>query len=331
MALRVSFIVEWANTRLNGVPRAWTLLEILGKQWQQLSQHDYPDSLPIEAVGLLSQVDPRAELIVVSGDPATAGLASEIRRRVPESIDVHVVVSEGLEYYPLKNQGAQKATGDFLVFVDSDVWPDDGWMAHLIGSFGRSDIDVVCGQTYVAPTDVYSRAFALGWTYLPKDESGKLFKPSKFYANSIAFRSEVFRRTGFPPAGRRTRGSATLIKDELARIGIPVWANHRASVDHPPPADFRHLAVRAIAHGRDQYMKLSETRHLAGLVRSQRIAAQRWGQGLYRICRYADRVGLRPWQIPSAMAICSSYYAFFALGGWMTHVNPQAMGTRFRV
>ena len=118
---------------------------------------------------------------------------------------------------------------------------------------------------------------------------------------------------------------------ELAKLGIPVWQNQSACVDHPPPASFRHLAIRALAHGRDQYMTRSDERHLYGLARSVTIAASRLGRGFYRTFRYGPRVGLKPWELPAALAITSSYYAFFALGGVLTHLSPEAMGRRFRV
>ena len=328
--MRLSVIVEWANTRLNGVPRAWLMLDALARQWQELIDRRYPDGLPAESVEFLARLD-CAEVLIASGDGAVRDLDGEIRRRLPPAVDVEVLVAEGLEYYPLKTRAAERARGDLLLFVDSDVLPDDGWLAHLLGSLGRPGIDVVCAQTYVAPTDLFARTFALAWTYSLRDPSRQLIPAGKFYANSIAFRADVYRRTGFPPLGRRTRGASSLIRRKLDRIGVQVWANYQAGVDHPPPADFRHLAVRAIAHGRDKYMTQSEDRHFSGLARSQRIAAERWVRGTYRICRDGRRIGLRPWEIPAALAICSSYYAFFALGGLMTHVNPSAMGARFRV
>ena len=98
--------------------------------------------------------------------------------------------------------------------------PEDGWLAHLLGSFVQPAVDVVCGQTYVAPTDLFSRAFAVFWTYPLRAQPGKFFQPRKFYANTMALRSEVFRPTGFPSIGRRTRGAASLLGKELSRRGI---------------------------------------------------------------------------------------------------------------
>jgi hypothetical protein len=308
------------------------MLDALVQQWQELGAHVYPKSLPPEGARLLDGLDARIQLLIASGDPAVAELKEEIQAHLPECFDLEILIAPGVEYYPLKNIAAEAASGDLLIFVDSDVVPDPGWLAHLLGSFGRPDIDVVCGQTYVMPSDTYSRAFAVGWTYLPRRDDTEIVQPKKFYANTIAFRRSVFEKAGgFPAVGRKTRGAASKIGKRLAAFGCPVWENPAAAVDHPPPSSFQHLAVRAIAHGRDHYMMHDESRHLGGLVRSVSIAATRLARGCYRTLRYAREVGLQPWAIPAAIAITSTYYGFFALGGVLTHLSPEMMGRRFRV
>jgi len=327
----LSIIIEWANTVWNGDERAIKLLDRLSQEWLAIRAGRYPNDLPATAVEFLRRCGPSLELLIVSGSAGVRGLEANIRSRMPESVDVSVHVAEGLEYYPLKNFGARLARGDFLLFVDCDVLPEEDWLAHLIGSFGRPEVDAVCGQTYVAPTDLVTRAFALGWTYPLRDPAGHMVQAGKFYANNLAFRTQVFRETEFPSIGVRTRGASSMIQTELGHRGIPIWENSNARVDHPPPSSFRHLAVRGLAHGRDVYMKRSQDRNMYGLMRSVGIAGFRLGRGVYRTFRSWRRVGLKAWELPAAIAIFSSYYAFFALGGVLTHVNPTAMGRRFRV
>jgi hypothetical protein len=330
-SLRLSIIVEWENTRLNGIPRAWALLEVLGRQWQGIVERRYPEMLPPEGAAFLERLDTRPELIVTSGEVLSEASKQEVRERAPKAFDLGIYVAAGCEYYPLKNLGASHATGDLLLFVDSDVLPDEGWLAHLLGSFAGPDVHVVSGQTYVGPSDVFSRAFALGWTYELRDVSRRFEPCRKFYGNNVAFRAEVFPKDGFPPLGPRTRGASSQLRAKLNEGGIDVWQNSRAGVDHPAPSSWRHLAVRALAHGRDHYMNDSTQRHLGGLRRSLGVAARRLSRGFKHTFFDRHRVGLAWWQIPASLAIISAYYGFFALGGILTHLSPEAMGRRFRL
>jgi hypothetical protein len=327
----VSIVMEWANTVWNSIPRAHLVLEELVRQWEGVIAGRYPTALPEEAAGFLDGLDPDAELLIVSGDSLDEACEREIRRRVPECFDLSIRVAKGLEYYPLKNFGAELAGGDLLLFLDSDVLPDPGFLAHLLGSFAQANVHVVTGQPYVAPTDLVARAYALGWTYALRNDAPGLINCPKFYANNVAFRSEVFPKAGFPAIGLRTRGAASDLQHELARNGIKVWQNGRAAVDHPPPNGFRHMMVRALAHGRDHYMGSSEQRSLEGLSRSVEIAGRRFFRGWATTFREWRRVGLNRWEIPAALAILAGYYGFFALGGVLTYLHPQAMGRSFRL
>jgi hypothetical protein len=267
----------------------------------------------------------------VSPRAGASSLEADVRRRLPGCFDVALHVAPGLEYYPLKNFGGSRAGGDILLFVDCDVLPDDGWLAHLLGTLGRSDVHVVCAQTYVAPVDLWSRAFALGWSYNLRDREGGLGTPEKFYGNTIAFRAPVFRQTPFRPLGRRSRGASSLLRQDLGRLGIAIWENRAAGVDHPPPSGVRHLAIRALAEGRDHYWKQDERRGLPALKESLRLAGARLARGVGRARRHWRRVGLRRRQVPAAIAIISTYYGLSAFGGLLTHLSPGFMGRHFRV
>jgi hypothetical protein len=329
--VRVSAIVEWANTTLNGQRRADQVLAEVGRQWQALVDGKMPPGFPDEPARWLDRIDPRLDVRIVSGHAIAADRRAELRGLLPESCAVSIEAREGLEYYELKNHGGARAAGDLLLFLDSDVLPDDGWLAWLLGSFADPDVHVVAGQTYVAPRDVWAAAFALGWTYDLREPAAGLVRPRKLYANNIVFRAGVFRRTGFSVVSPKSRGASSRLLADLGSLGITAWENRRAGVDHPPPADLAHLVVRALAHGRDQHLKASGRRGLAGLARSLAIAAARLGRGVGRAGRHWRRVGLRPWQVPAAVAIIGLYYGVFALGGLLTLVAPAVMIRRFRV
>lgn len=329
--VRVTFVIEWANTTYNGIPRFWGMLDILINQLQEVSDGKYPENLPERARYYLDNLERRPELLIVSGEQIDPDLQQRMQDKVNGAARLGIHVKEGLEYYALKNFGGELAAGDIICFIDSDVYPNEGWMAHLLGSFSMPEVVAVAGQPYIAPVDLFSRAFALGWTYELADTTGKMFPAEKYYTNNFLLRKEIFRRFNFPQLKRRTRGAASLYRIELKRHGYEVWENRKALVDHPAPSSMRHMVIRAIAHGRDYYMKESEERNFAGLVISQKTAAQRLVRGIYRTFRDWRKVELSFLGIPFVVGIISSYYVFFSLGGLLTHISPAAMGRRYRL
>ncbi|MEN8261748.1 MAG: hypothetical protein ABFS02_14485, partial [Pseudomonadota bacterium] len=57
LAMRLSIIIEWANTRLHGTSRAWQMLQVLTEQWQEMAGQHYPASLGVADAGFLRQFD----------------------------------------------------------------------------------------------------------------------------------------------------------------------------------------------------------------------------------------------------------------------------------
>lgn len=329
--VRLSIVIEWANTRLHGVLRALRLFDLLERQWSRIVAGDVPADLAPEARRFLARLHGRAQLVIVSGEAPSPELPPELRARLDALFDISIHLALGLEYYPLKNFGAERATGDLLLFVDSDVLPEDGWLAQLVASFASPYVQAVAGLTYVAPTDVFATAFSLGWVYELRDTEAGLKRPYKVHGNNLMFRTEVFRKTGFRPLGHRTRGACSMLQDDLARMGVEIWENHLARVEHPPPTSVRHMIVRALAQGRDWYMKQSEERHAAGLAHCLKMSALRLGRGLFRTARSRAEVGLARKDVPAVLAIMTTYYAFTVAGGVLSHVHPPSMGRSFRV
>ncbi|MEO2036110.1 MAG: glycosyltransferase [Planctomycetaceae bacterium] len=330
-SIKLSIIIEWANTEYNGCPRAQGLLDILGQQWRGIQCREYPESLTTEARQMLEHFDATPQMLIVSGAPLSVAEKEQIKAWTPDCFELEIHVSEGTEYYGLKNLGAEISEGEILLFVDSDVHPLPEWFAHLLGSFSQPELQIASGQPFVVPGTVFVTAFSLGWIFDLPDETGRLNPPRKFYTSNIAFRSEIFRMTRFPKLVRRTRGGATLMGRRLESLGHSVWQNGRALVDHPAPANLRHMVIRALAHGRDMYMKESEERTWRGLLRSQSTAARRLARGFSRTFRYRRRVGLRVWNVPLVLIIISTYYGLFAMSGILTHLSPRVMGGLFRL
>src|SRR5688500_3373066 len=80
-------------------------------------------------------------------------------------IQLRVLPAPGQHYYQLKNFGTQHAKGDFIVFLDSDVIPEEDWLLHLLTSFANSEVQVVGSNVYIDPYNLYTKTFALGWFF----------------------------------------------------------------------------------------------------------------------------------------------------------------------
>lgn len=58
-----------------------------------------------------------------------------------------------------------------IVFLDSDVIPEEGWLAGLLRAFRNPAVQVVCGGTYISLEGLYSKTVALFW-FFPLREEG---------------------------------------------------------------------------------------------------------------------------------------------------------------
>src|SRR5437763_6200178 len=138
--ISASIIVEREQARWQAQTRSRAMLRILAEQVR-------------EATGDLLQSP--VELLVCVDQAALEGCREFVLAtlgRDAELFRICFLGAPGLEYYELKNLGVREAGGDLLIFVDSDVLPEAGWLAHLLAPLSDPSISVVGGNTYVEPT-----------------------------------------------------------------------------------------------------------------------------------------------------------------------------------
>src|SRR5687768_8738352 len=64
-----------------------------------------------------------------------------------------------------KNFGISQTDADVIVFVGSDVVPDQSWLTQLLAALERGDVDVVGGETYLTTDSFYERLCAAFWNF----------------------------------------------------------------------------------------------------------------------------------------------------------------------
>jgi glycosyl transferase family 2 len=309
----LSIVVEWDNVHFTHEPHA---REVLARLQRELD-------------GIGEGVRKPVELILAYDGEEAEG--APLRRLAGEALAESGVrpvylAAPGKRYYELKNAAAARAGGDLLVFVDSDVVPEPGWLGRLLDPFADRGIDVVGGNSYVDPSGLWGKTFALAWFFPLRSEEDTLRPATSFFANNVAFRRTTFARFPFPEAAGSSRGSCGLLAQALRSRGIAIQRATGAQVSHPPPQLVRAAAVRAVAQGRDRVLLRKLAREPGAIVPPQLAT-----QTLRRFVADRRRVGLSLAELPLALSLATLYYGVAVAGALATLIRPGVMTRRFRL
>ncbi len=220
-----SIVMEWENVRLNGHSRVERVLAALAAQAREFAA---AGNAPVELVVTYVPTQlPEAEMCALlqrafgpAGWPGTTVLAE---------------AQEGDGYYEQKNLGAARATAGIILFLDSDVVPQPGWLAAMLQPFSRWDVSVLAGATACDARSLFGRAVALFW-FLPPFPPRRGVQPlSAYFANNLAFRRPLFHKLPFP-SNDAYRGQCALQLRALRSLGITLWQQTDARALHPPIA-----------------------------------------------------------------------------------------------
>lgn len=315
-------MIEWENALLSDVDRARQMLSRLGEQ-----ARDYARSH-----------NTRFELLVAY-DPGEVDVAVP-RSTVDEELDpanwpgdIRYIAAPGLHYFEQKNLGAASATADTVVFLDSDVIPDAGWLGHMLGAVDRDDVQVVGGHTYLARDTLLDRLFSGFWFFEPNPKHTGVSPTGHFYANNVAFKREILERYGFRRAGSY-RGQCVELAGRLKADGIQIWRAADATVSHPAPEGLRHAFIRAVCQGHDNVYWRRHKRPLGWLHASPLGGAVRLvrtiGRNGQTIASRARPLGLDPLTASGSFVFGAGYalviygaeiVAYFAPGLIRNHVQ----------
>lgn len=322
----ITIIIEWENVRLAELQRCQRMLRQLNLQMRKLNANLAPSSQPYAF-----------EVLILFNRDAVA--ESQVRTVVESCLDrvqpnllLKIVPVEDAPYYEQKNIGAQQAAGDVLVFLDSDVIPDDGWLEHLLASFDSAGVHVVGGDCYIDPESFYAKAFALFWFFPLRKAHGELYVMPHFFANNVAFRTETFRKYGFPTSRDTSRGACVHLAEALKADGIAVYRNSKCQVSHPAPNGLSHFVRRGVAEGRDRWLALKSSRpDKASILRATLRFLKSSSRGIRSTFRFRRDVGVSLAGAPCAAVIAVTYQSLCFAGEVLTWMYPGYMKSHFHV
>ena len=327
LPIRLSIVIEWKNQDYAVNKRAAFMIKKLVSQWT-----------PIARAGKLgaSSVMKRCELLFVTDSKmAKAHLSDILSEQLNDNnnlFDVHLLNDHNLTYYQMKHQGAMAATGNMLIFLDSDVIPEEGWLDALLNAALEPDVKIVCGNTYIESNGLIGKTFAAFWFFPLRSERSDLEQNVQCYANNLACSNEFYRLHPFTDIPGTNRGVLSVMKRQLEEQGIYMHRCHSAQVAHPAPNGIVHFMVRAIGRGRNLYFskKTTDIESSGTFSDSVKLQWSKYLKGLRRLKNNHAKVGLRTIQLPLAFLIVSLYYGLSTLGFLFSNVAPQYMKTHFQ-
>lgn len=163
-----------------------------------------------------------------------------------------VPASPGLTYYQQKNFGFLQSSRDIVIFVDSDLRLERGWLRALLEPFADPAILAVVGRTHFETTSFYERAMALFWIFDTREDTSVVRPTDRLVSNNIAFRRKLFAAMPFPD--RPTyRGQCSELGWRLAQFGVQLLEATGARAIHPPPQGITAFLRRAWYAGSDAH------------------------------------------------------------------------------
>jgi glycosyltransferase involved in cell wall biosynthesis len=313
---KLSVVIEWENTRNSNKSRGQEMLRRLFRQLTAV-QERFPSP-------------PEVILVHDAKDGRAAGLLADIAAGQSKFCgSLRTFPCAGLDYYDQKNLGALEARGDAILFVDSDVIPEEGWVEALLQCYSEEEADVVAGTTYIHGSSLYERAFSLFWFFPMEADCRGLSRTraESFFANNVLFRAATFRALTFPDAPL-VRGRCWMLADKMSKSGQLIINEPRARTQHPAPNGLKHFVCRALCEGQDNAQSLGRkgrlitafNRFVGHVIRSCKKIAVRYPE--VRISRSG---------VLAAMFIAVAYYGVALCGELITAVYPQFVRRNLRV
>jgi hypothetical protein len=296
----LSIVVEWDNVRVAGASRARQMLERLRREILDL------DGWSVEV------------LLVHDGRPGDAAVAE--RLLADAGAEIRVVSAPGCGYYELKNAGARDARGDVVLFVDCDVYPEEGWLSEMLRPFADSDVSVVAAATYMETDGLWGKSMAMASVFPPREGPGPVQRTERFFANSLALRRETAAAFPFPQVAGAARASCVVLARRFVEANVVVVVNPAARVGHPPPAGIGPALIRAFVHGRDSVLLADAG---VGPPATPEAVMRRIGRMAATVLRDRRKVGLTPTETPIATVMTLAYHGVAAAGGLFARLAPD--------
>lgn len=264
-------------------------------------------------------------LMIESGDTPPELLA-QLCDRYPWLRVERVPADTG--YYKAKMLGAAIATGEVVVYCDSDCVYEPNWLEQMLCPFAQAEVQVVAGETKTRGTGPYGLAMAIVYIFPQYSGQSALAPTSQYFLNNVAFRRSFLLHQAIPLSLPLYRGNCVIHAREILHQGTMIWRQPLARATHAPPDGLSHFFWRFLLIGHDYYWQ----QHLLtqGVAPSQPDGVFRESGLQGKLQVLDERVGQlfrqspHNWlYLPLAVPIVLLAVALIAAGYWITRFQPR--------
>lgn len=193
------------------------------------------------------------EFLIIDAGYAPQAVIDEICSKYPW---IKVQKAPGIGYYEAKMLGAKLATGEVIVYCDSDCVYESNWLREILTTFLQSpDINVVAGETSTPVRNIYELAIAIHYFFPRFSYQEQAYQSSYYFLNDVAFRRDFILQYPIPTNLPLYRGNCDIHAHYLHNLqGNKIWKNPKARALHEPPT-FSFGIWRYLLMGRDLVLK----------------------------------------------------------------------------
>jgi len=162
-------------------------------------------------------------------------------------LKIRIQQAPGLSYYEVKNFAAKISSTELMLFVDSDIVPDDRWLVEMLKAFEQTEVDIVSGNTYIGLHNIIAKVLAL-ITFQPLPDIDHMYERNHFYGQNVAFRRKILLSHPFPKLNT-FHGHADVLINELLNNDIKIYRQPKCTADHPMPITLREFVTWGLVQG----------------------------------------------------------------------------------
>lgn len=189
------------------------------------------------------------EFLIVDGGNAPKEIIEQLCSKYSW---IKVISIPGISYHAAKMKGAAIATGEFVIFCDSDCVYEPNWLRNILTPLiEHPEINIVAGETTTPIRNPYELAIAMNYLFRRFSRKETPYETNHYHLNGVAFRRTFLLQNPIPIDLPLYRGHCKVHTYDLCEIkGYKIWKHPQAKAIHEPPT-LSFISWRYLLYGRD--------------------------------------------------------------------------------